>query len=360
MSTHIGTNFNYRGKRFLDSRQGGTLSKSDLKNWDFEEVPVPSGFELCLNGHSWYYYNPNVTIEETGHWIPRLVDITGIDLEDEDKIDFSNRSFDANALSNIIVNIENKIGDIHNEEVDPGQGNILSDVEARLEILEGIHFPICIDRNSVKINGVSGTTKTLEVGDDTTINPITFNLIKVGSGENTILVEGYKNYFTLPQSINSYVSTSKNLSITWGPEGGVERSYEKDKDGNPITATVYWRYKMYYGVVKNIPTANTEYTFPSGNNPYYHFQDGGFTTNGKLGKKTYNCSGGLHPCILVPDYYAQLSSYSPTVIVGGFKNTNISVIRNIYLTIPTGIKVKYVAVCLNQEQTGDGIEIELQ
>jgi hypothetical protein len=342
MSTHIGTNFNYRGKRFLDSRQGGTLSKSDLKNWDFEEIPVPSGFELCLNGHSWYYYNPDVTIEETGHWIPRLVDITGIDLEDEDKIDFSNRSFDANALSNIIVNIENKIGDIHNEGVDPGQGNILSDVEERLAILEGIHFPLEI--SNIKLHG-ENNNQTYEVGTLVHISPITYHLKRGGKNPVDIsyeLTEGIPETLSKPNESSHHGTWNHQLSAEYG--------------GKTYTgiAKVTWSYKMYYGVVTTKPN--------NGNNiSSSNFTDGGYTTSGKLSVKSFNCSGGKYPCILVPSVFvsANLDNYHPRIIVGGLDNSDLYIIR-VNLILPNGTIFPYVAICLNTIQTGSNIQIELK
>src|SRR5574344_1416823 len=68
MSTHIGTNFSYDAENFLDERQGTAKAKDDLKNWD---TPVPESFEVCLD-KIWYYYDPNITLDDTGHWIPRI------------------------------------------------------------------------------------------------------------------------------------------------------------------------------------------------------------------------------------------------------------------------------------------------
>ena len=63
MSHNIGTNFSYKAENFLDYRQGHANSKEDLKNWD---VPVPIGFEVCVN-NEWYYYDPEVDNNDTGH-----------------------------------------------------------------------------------------------------------------------------------------------------------------------------------------------------------------------------------------------------------------------------------------------------
>ena len=65
---NIASPYLYRGKEFLDLRQGIPKSKSDLLNWN---TPVPEGFEVCLN-KIWYYYDKSVSLPDTGHWVPRL------------------------------------------------------------------------------------------------------------------------------------------------------------------------------------------------------------------------------------------------------------------------------------------------
>lgn len=68
MAINIGTPYFYRGRYFLDIRQGMPESKADLLNWN---TPVPDGFEVCLN-KVWYYYDSSTKLPDTGHWIPRL------------------------------------------------------------------------------------------------------------------------------------------------------------------------------------------------------------------------------------------------------------------------------------------------
>lgn len=69
MSLNIGTNFNYQGEDFLDSRQGAPKSTSDLKNWT---IPVPLGFEACLDG-TWYMWMGLDSADDPvlGHWRKR-------------------------------------------------------------------------------------------------------------------------------------------------------------------------------------------------------------------------------------------------------------------------------------------------
>ena len=69
MAINVGAPYLYRGKAFLDQRQGIPQSLDDLKNWS---TPVPEGFEVCLDG-TWYYYDELNSNPSTGHWFPRFV-----------------------------------------------------------------------------------------------------------------------------------------------------------------------------------------------------------------------------------------------------------------------------------------------
>lgn len=68
MSLKIGTNFNYQGHDFLDSRQGLPQSLEDLRNWD---ILVPLGFEACVAGEWYTWKGPDYWDPETGHWEKR-------------------------------------------------------------------------------------------------------------------------------------------------------------------------------------------------------------------------------------------------------------------------------------------------
>lgn len=76
---NIGTNFNYQGSNFLDSRQGLPQTKDDLLTWD---VLVPLGFETCVRGEWYVYKGENYWNIETGHW-ERRIDTSGIEAEIE-------------------------------------------------------------------------------------------------------------------------------------------------------------------------------------------------------------------------------------------------------------------------------------
>ena len=68
MSLKIGTNFEYQGHDFLDYRQGLPQAIEDFRDWDYQQIPVPLGFEACLDGVWYVYRGEDYYDEETGHW----------------------------------------------------------------------------------------------------------------------------------------------------------------------------------------------------------------------------------------------------------------------------------------------------
>lgn len=82
MALKVGTNFEYEGHNFLDSRQGMARTKADLKNWS---VLVPAGFEVILSGTGEaYVYTPGRQDPEVGDWTKRSdYDLSGSALEED-------------------------------------------------------------------------------------------------------------------------------------------------------------------------------------------------------------------------------------------------------------------------------------
>ena len=78
MAIKLPSNYTLRSNAFLDSRQGPYL-KNNLKDWDFEENPIPLGFEVFVLEESdgiiveenWYTYN-SVWSDETGYFKLRV------------------------------------------------------------------------------------------------------------------------------------------------------------------------------------------------------------------------------------------------------------------------------------------------
>jgi hypothetical protein len=112
MSTYIGTNFSYKAEDFLDGRQGIAKSKEELKNWT---TPVPKSFEICLSG-TWYYYDSEKNLDDTGHWIPRVTESLEDTTDDSRAVsvaalrDLSDQvGVDINALKDYVKSTENTV-----------------------------------------------------------------------------------------------------------------------------------------------------------------------------------------------------------------------------------------------------------
>ena len=76
MGKQINYNLSFNGNGFLDSRQG-PYRLEDLKNWDFNNNPIPLGFEVCLITGDWYILNTKYN-EITGFFKLRKSDSEGV------------------------------------------------------------------------------------------------------------------------------------------------------------------------------------------------------------------------------------------------------------------------------------------
>ena len=83
MALLLPTNLNLPAAAFVDRRTGLAKTVNDLRNWDYENVPIPVGFEVFVDG-KWYIYQgqENVTADTlTGYFRERgginVVQVTG-------------------------------------------------------------------------------------------------------------------------------------------------------------------------------------------------------------------------------------------------------------------------------------------
>lgn len=128
MSAHIGTNFTLESKEFLDSRQGLALTKKDLLDW---RTPVPEGFRVCLD-RKWYYYDSSANLEDTGHWVPCVVD--NVDGEV-----YEGQTVSAKAVK--------ELGSIN--------GGLVSELESKLSKINNLVNPLQLSNNADPITDPS-------------------------------------------------------------------------------------------------------------------------------------------------------------------------------------------------------------
>ena len=354
MSTQIGTNFNYKGARFLDSRQG-VESKRDLLNWDFEKVPVPLGFELCLSdddGEIWYYYDPNVTYPETGHWIPRLVGTNEITAEGS-IVNGDNRGVTANAVADVV----NSMGTLQ-EMVDQLTGN-------QFKIEGKVYFGYGTNVLSPKKIEVG---QTLNLGGGTG-EDTAYLTYKFEDSGNTLISPKTPQYYALNNTPTS-ITRNQGDNLTWeytisGIQYIKKTSRGQETVTTSLTAKCTWGYCLLYGeitqegrdlIISNHDSNSVTSALPSG------IKQGDFVTNGTMGSKIFNCTGGKYPCIMFPTKVlgSNGNSWTPVnVIIGGLSNSDYSVYNAKVIRHNSENIVDYRCIILNHIQTGSNISISI-
>ena len=78
MAIIINDQYRLRQENFLDDRQGIAESISSLKSWDFENVPIPNGFKVFVDGF-WYIFKEEFEEDETTGKFRRETDNLGIE-----------------------------------------------------------------------------------------------------------------------------------------------------------------------------------------------------------------------------------------------------------------------------------------
>ena len=78
MAIVINDQYRLRQENFLDDRQGIAESISSLKSWDFENVPIPSGFKVFVDG-VWYIFKVEFEEDEITGKFRRVTDDLGIE-----------------------------------------------------------------------------------------------------------------------------------------------------------------------------------------------------------------------------------------------------------------------------------------
>lgn len=337
MSIQIGTNFDLKSKQFLDSRQGLPETKEDLLGWI---TPVPPGFEVCL-GEEWYYYDPNVTIPDTGHWIPRLVGGTEIANSGENIVGGENRGVTADAVNQINTSIWTEIN------------NINSRLDAEADAAAGYKI------DNIKWGGPSGKSSgyTLEVGG-------TVSALYDGTPTISFNITG-KNNYSYP--VSGYLFYNE----------GVEESYTRNVSNDNVSkrisynfitptnnsmtlsanATLNWTYYRFWGTVNG---GNKTILLNGGSAGYEVLRSFGnenreLSTSSSI-EKSFNCTGGKYPVFA---FYSTSNSWTPSrVKVGGLDNSNYS-IYTVNMINTYEINISYHIFMLNQIQTGDNIEINI-
>lgn len=400
MSAHIGTNFTLESKEFLDSRQGLALTKKDLLDW---RTPVPEGFRVCLD-RKWYYYDSSANLEDTGHWVPCVVD--NVDGEV-----YEGQTVSAKAVK--------ELGSIN--------GGLVSELESKLSKINNLVNPLQLSNNAQPITDLSivgelvefklpeligkkvensEPDKAFDLNNDGVIDEADKALWETTNKELKKLSEDKTYYSTssprdamfevghkiLPSAsiglqrksgaIDESVDGIKQMTIrlidnsrpspvnnflnfggsSWTYNKLVTKTFPSDILINSVVitknntrlstnATYKFRYRKFVGASElldlsggTIKSSQLEGKLTSS-----------FVESGTLDKTVFNCSGGKYPYIIIPAQY-----YNPTnkMYVGGFLNTDL-VVEDVNIENKVGVVVPYKVIRTRLKQTGSSIPVQI-
>lgn len=400
MSAHIGTNFTLESKEFLDSRQGLALTKKDLLDW---RTPVPEGFRVCLD-RKWYYYDSSANLEDTGHWVPCVVDSVDGEI-------YEGQTVSAKAVK--------ELGSIN--------GGLVSELESKLSKINNLVNPLQLSNNAESITDLSivgelvefklpeligkkvensEPDKAFDLNNDGVIDEAdkalweTTNkelkklsedktyystssprdaMFEVGhkilpsasiglqrkSGAIDESVDGIKQMTirlidnSRPSPVNNFLNfggsswTYNSLVTKTFPSNILINSVVTTKNNTRLStnATYKFRYRKFIGASElldlsggTIKSSQLEGKLVSS-----------FVESGTLDKTVFNCSGGKYPYVIIPATY-----YNPTnkMYVGGFLNTDL-VVEDVKIENKVGIIVPYKVIRTRLKQTGSSIPVQI-
>jgi len=400
MSAHIGTNFTLESREFLDSRQGLALTKTDLLNW---KTPVPEGFRVCLDG-KWYYHDSKVDLEDTGHWVPCVVDNVdgevyegqtvsakavkelgsinvGLVSELESKLSKINNLVNPLQLSNnaepitdpSIVGelVEFKLPELIGKKVENSEPDKAFDLnndgvidEADKALWETTNKELKkLSEDKTYYSTSSPRDAMFEVGHK--ILPSASIGLQRKSGAIDESVDGIKQ-MTIRLIDNSRPSPVNNFlnfgGSSWTYNKLVTKTFPSDILINSVVitknntclstnATYKFRYRKFIGASElldlsggTIKSSQLEGKLVSS-----------FVESGTLDKTVFNCSGGKYPYIIIPaQYYRQTNK----MYVGGFLNTDL-VVEDVKIENKVGIVVPYKVIRTRLKQTGSSIPVQI-
>ena len=402
MSAHIGTNFTLESKEFLDSRQGLALTKKDLLDW---RTPVPEGFRVCLDG-KWYYYDSSANLEDTGHWIPCVVDSVDGEV-------YEGQTVSAKAVKglgalngNVVSDLESKISKI-NDIVNPLQLTNNTNTRVNLEFLARLINSKLLELIGKKV-GDSDLEKVFDFDDDGVISENDKSHWEAFGREITELGEDKHYYSTSDPRTSTFEVGHKVVPIV-----GINLSRSNGRLDEKVDGIKEVTVRLV-GVSSSGPVVNRFFNFDKGNvwaynnlvtrtspsdilincivttknntrlstNATYKFRyrkfvgaselldfNGGtikssqlegkltpsFVESGTLDKTVFNCSGGKYPYIIIPAQY-----YNPNnkMYVGGFLNTDL-VVEDVKIENKVGVVAPYKVIRTRLKQTGSSIPVQI-
>ena len=295
----IGTNFEYQGDLFLDGRQGEPQTTDDLLNWS---IPIPEGFEVCLD-NTWYTYDSTIDPDPTTGYFHKRIDY----------------EYPGSVINYWIKYILSRL-------------NQQPEQQLQFKSFSATPSSTTLEVNSSPISSPMALSLswTLKKGNNT-VEPDNATV----NGSSTGVSSDFKSFTT---TVTSPVNATGSRSYTvnaWYKDETVSRTH-----------TINYKYKKFWGVFPNPTITEQEVR----NN--LSSSDGNSTLwadDWKLSVRVFNCGSGTgsnYPYYVIPKtlYDNNISVF--TMWVNGLVNSDI------HTQILTINNKEYIAIRTNNIQTG--------
>ena len=335
MAIEIGSNFMYRGHRYLDERLNKVSSINDLRDWT---IPIPNGFEVFFDGH-WYTYNSDNSFD----------DVLGyFRIRSEIVQDFGN-SVDVGISQKVLTDRFNSIGFNVNKLIQKVFPLTISSFTISPELGN--------KEIGIKVNEVKASWYIHYEGDSTKLNPIS----------NSFSILGY----SLPEGITSGdgFSVSSDNKINWNCP--INEFTLVNPGTISINLTSTYKDDSLGGLESTVSTGNKTYSFLyrrfwlTSSKSELNSADISSTTSSDLNNgytkssTTFNCSGGKYPYFILPTASVTGSGKRlPQFWVGGLQNTDLT--SGTMNLNRNGINIEYTWIRLNNLQTSSNVKIEFK
>lgn len=260
MAINIGSNYSFKGKRFLDDRQCIIQKKEDLKDW---KMPVPEGFEVFVEGE-WYIYKPSEKPNDiTGLWFPRISQEFG--------------DSDTSIISQSVLTEK------------------FAAVDDEVFQLSASVFPMTVE--------ISGGGGTYEVGQSITPK-ITWKVVRKGQeiSPETVTVNGGTS------GISSSKLSYTGSTITNNTDYNIHIEHQRLVADKKVSYV--FKYKKYWGTSNKSSLTNAEILK----------LNKAFSSSRVMGSTKFDCTGGKYVYYILPkEQYNGLEMW-----IGGLKNTDFT------------------------------------
>ena len=330
MAINVGSNFMYRGEKYLDDRLNGITGTDDLKNWS---IPIPNGFEVFFNDH-WYTYNSENTFDDTLGYFRIRSEIVQ-DFGDGEEVGISQKKLTEkfNGVDSSINKLMVKVYPLTMTEfsISPKPGNY--EVGTKISNMTATWFiNYSGENNKLKptnsyyfIDDTPYPGNTITIGND---NKITWN-----SDPTHIFTKKDPGTYTF-----KFTSIYKNENL-----GGLSSSVSSPVQNYSFLYRRFWLVSNKSSLESKDITTSTSSDLSNS-----------YTKSATI----FNCSGGKYPYFVLPTVIVDKPSRAPQFWVGGLENTDIT--SGTLNLVRNKLTIGYTWYRLNNIQTSSNVKIEFK